>query len=302
MPISCGSVSDRPSSRPAAAKEHDKAVLSHRPHDQVHAGNLDLLEEAAQARAGLGRNSTGATVGDQALGIHRAEVAPCGEVLVGELQVDPDGFQYAPPDAELERIVSEKAEVSRSAPRRDPRRDGVGQPQRPLGSQRVQMRRLRRLQLRLAVERARQPADAVHHQQDDLRLGRPGQRLQVVERDHPRPPRRRCIVPKDLWRIIPTAKGIVQRSARAGACSPPRLPAMGRPPSVTPGADSNTALFALARVFPASFVLTGTRGVALHCRVSLPRGTSDAGRYGGAPLNRIVGALAALAKAFGQGH
>ncbi len=43
------------------------------------------------------------------LGVHRAEIAARGHVVGADVHADPEGFQHAAADVELQRIVTEEA-------------------------------------------------------------------------------------------------------------------------------------------------------------------------------------------------
>jgi hypothetical protein len=81
----------------------------------VDLGRADLLDlggqDATQTLTYLGRDAAGAPVGDDALGIQRAEVGAGGDIAVLELDAEPQGLDDAAADLPLDRVVPEKGQI-----------------------------------------------------------------------------------------------------------------------------------------------------------------------------------------------
>jgi hypothetical protein len=147
-----------------AAEDDHETVLPHRLDEHFHAGNLDRLQQRAHLDAALGRRPAGAAVADLARLVDRAEVAADGDVLGPDLEVDAQRFEDAAADAVLERVVAEQAEVAGAAAGGDARQDRDAHAADAFAGQRVEVRRPRRLEFRLAVRLDRQAAQAVRNE------------------------------------------------------------------------------------------------------------------------------------------
>ena len=169
-----------------AAEEDHEPVLAHRlARTARRRESGSVPADRAEPRAGLGRDAAGAPVGDQALPVHRAEVAARRQVLSLRAKSMPTASRTPRPIRYCSGSYPNSPRCPGPLPGVMPGATGSASPSVRLGRQRVEIRRLRRLQLRLSVERPGQPAHAVHHQQDDLRLRRSRQGFQIIERDHP---------------------------------------------------------------------------------------------------------------------
>ena len=138
-----------------SAEQHDEPVLSHRPHDQLHTGNPDLLQQAAQPRAGLGRDPPGAPVrdADPERPPSRSCRAPRGPVSVSCRSI-PTASRTPRPMRNWSGSYPKRPRCPGPLPGVMPGATGSANPKRSLCGQGVQIGRLRRLQLRLAVERS----------------------------------------------------------------------------------------------------------------------------------------------------
>src|SRR5947209_4271480 len=96
--------------------------------EDPNARNLDLAEQVDQLSVRLGRDAPGAPIGDAAGLVDRGKVDPRGQIGRLEREANPQRRKDATPNVTPDWIVAEKREMSRAAPRRDPRRDGDAQP------------------------------------------------------------------------------------------------------------------------------------------------------------------------------
>ncbi len=143
-------------------------MLANRLDEDTHAGYGDFRQLAAHGDTALGRRSAGAAVGDPALAIDGAEVAPHRHVAPAHGEVDAECFQDAPSDAILKGIVAEQAEVPRSAAGGDARQNRYAQAANAVPRTGVQVGRPCRLQFGLSAGFHGQSAQAIGDEQDDL--------------------------------------------------------------------------------------------------------------------------------------
>src|SRR6516164_3265032 len=144
-------------------------MLLHRLDEHLDARELDPAQALGELQVDLGREASGAPVRDTAGSVHGAEVAARGDVARAQVEFDAERLQHAPPDLIVERIVAEEPEMAGPAPRRDSRRNVADQPAGGFRRELGQIWKLRRLEFRASGLRAREPAEAVERDEDDLR-------------------------------------------------------------------------------------------------------------------------------------
>ncbi len=159
--------------REAVASEHqEKAMLPHRLHEQLRARQLDGTQLGAEARAGIRVDAASAAVDNEAAVVHGAEVAASRHVLGLQVEVDAHRLQSTAADAIAQGVVAEESQVAGPAARDDSKAHVIDHAANALLGQAVQIGDAGCLHLRAAGPGIRQAAQAVHHQQDDLGLGR----------------------------------------------------------------------------------------------------------------------------------
>ena len=151
-----------------AANNQHEAVLADRLDKQLGPVDFDLSEFLDHGLATIVRRSAGPAVGDQAVFIQGAEVAPDGDVPWADGEVDAERLEHASANAVLERVVTEQSQVAGAAARRDPQPDRDAQSADAVPGKCVQIRGASRLQLGLAAGRQRQSAQAVGHQKHEF--------------------------------------------------------------------------------------------------------------------------------------
>jgi hypothetical protein len=155
-----------------AAQDQDEAVVADRLEEQLDPLDADRPQLVHEPPALIGADPTRAPVGDLAVCADRAKVAPRGDVVGRQIEVDAERLEHAAADAVAERIVAEEPEMTRPAAGRDPRRHGDRQPAHVAGHQRVQIGRRGSLEPGRPARRHGQAAQAVGNEQHDLRLVR----------------------------------------------------------------------------------------------------------------------------------
>ena len=98
------------------------------------------------------------------------EVYAGRQVALPEVEADAQGREDAAADLEAEGIVAEEAEVAGTAAGAHPGGDGTREAEVGAGGQGVEVRGARGLELRLAPWLHREAAQAVHDEQDYLRV------------------------------------------------------------------------------------------------------------------------------------
>jgi len=150
------------------AKDDDKAVTLARRDDDLGVADLfDIRREfGATLLAKLGLDAAGAAVGDQAVGVERAEVRPGGDVARLQFQAKAKRLNDASADLDFQRVVAEQPEVAGTAAGRDAVRGGDQPALRRVLGQGVEIGRDRRLERGLVIRGGSGDiAEAVHHQQ-----------------------------------------------------------------------------------------------------------------------------------------
>jgi hypothetical protein len=154
------------------AHHQHNAVFLDRLDEGLDAWQLDVAQQRHQLLVELGSDAAGAPVGDQSPLVHRAKVAPGGHVLRLEVKADAQRLQHAAADVESQRVVAKEGQVGRATARRDAGAHRHGQPQLSAGGQCVEVGRVSRFQLGLAIFLAGQSPQPIQHQLHDLGLGR----------------------------------------------------------------------------------------------------------------------------------
>ena len=164
----------------------------------LHTGQLDILQHGDPLGTFFGGDAPGAPVGNQAIGVNRAEIAAHRHIAGADLQANAGRFQYTAPNLVYQRVVTEQRQVSRTAARRNPARDRDAQPGAAFARQSVQIGRLGGFEFGLSILLARQPTETVHHQQQNLAaLSRASSAHQVKVRH------RFCLSPRDARVLSP---------------------------------------------------------------------------------------------------
>src|SRR5204863_6842853 len=78
-------------------------------------------EQRTKLFAYLGFNSSGATIGDNPLGIQSAKVRARSHIAGPQLQAKPEGFDYSTAHLEFQRIVTKQRKMARPTSRRNAR-------------------------------------------------------------------------------------------------------------------------------------------------------------------------------------
>ena len=107
-------------------------------------GVADLLDlggdQGAEFLAGLGRDAAGAAVGHDAVGVQGAEVGAGGDITGSQFKPETEGLDDAASDLEFDGVITEEAEVPRSAARGDTRGEGEHASLRGVFAQGVEVR------------------------------------------------------------------------------------------------------------------------------------------------------------------
>jgi hypothetical protein len=157
---------------PLAPQDDEHAVLALMAEEHLGAVETDVLLEPGDQRGGFVVGDTsGAAIGDGAVGRERAQVAAGGDIAGAQLEVEAGGAQGPPAELEVLGVVAEQPQVARPRAGRDPRADRLDQPGDAFGRQPVEVRRRRLLELG-GVLAIGVPAKAVHDDQQDLRVRR----------------------------------------------------------------------------------------------------------------------------------
>ena len=167
----------RVEARPAQHDEH--AVLALVTEEHLDAGDrhagLQLVDD--DLRFGIG-DAPGAAVGDGAVGVEGGEVAAGGDVAGAQLEVEAGGGERAAPELELLGVVAEQAEVAGARAGGDAGADRFDHARGALAHELVEVRGVRLFELG-AVVGVGVPAQTVHHDEQDLRVGGLDQRREV---------------------------------------------------------------------------------------------------------------------------
>ena len=143
-----------------------------------HAG-LELVDHGQ--RLGVG-DAPGAPVGERAVGAEGGEVAAGGDVAGAQLEVESRGRQRAASELELLGVVAEEPEVTGSRAGGDAGPDRLEHAGGALAHELVEVRGGRFLELG-AVVGVGVAAQPVHHDEQDLGVGRLDQRRQVHDQN-----------------------------------------------------------------------------------------------------------------------
>src|SRR5262245_18515432 len=88
----------------------------------------DLLDfrrqHGAKVLAGLGWDTAGAAIGDNAFGVDRGEGGAGSDVAGLEIDAEAERFEDAAANLEFERVITEQPEMAGTAAGRDAGRDG----------------------------------------------------------------------------------------------------------------------------------------------------------------------------------
>ena len=92
-----------------AAEDDDEAVFLAGLDDDLGVADLFDLggEQGDHLFAGLGRDASGAAVGDDAFGIERGEIGAGADIAGFQFETEAEGLDDAAADLELERVVTE---------------------------------------------------------------------------------------------------------------------------------------------------------------------------------------------------
>ena len=131
-------------------------------------------------------DAPGAPVGERAVGAEGGEVAAGGDVAGAQLEVEAGGRQRAAPELELLGVVAEEPEVTGSRAGRDAGPDRLEHAGGAFAHELVEVRGGRFLELG-AVVGVGVAAQPVHHDEQDLGVGRLDQRREVHAITVPRP-------------------------------------------------------------------------------------------------------------------
>ena len=101
--------------------------------------DLDIIQEAAELSGLAGGETSGAAVGDYALGVDGAEVAAHGEVVGGEVYADAGGFKDSALDEVGHRVVAEEGQVAGAAAGDDSGGHGYGEPAHGKGGETIKV-------------------------------------------------------------------------------------------------------------------------------------------------------------------
>ncbi len=166
-------VRERPFQSVAAEDDHETMFLAGLDDDLRVADFFHFRgEQRAQFLARLRRDAAGAAVGDNALGVERAEVGARGHVAGLQFQAQPQRLDDAAAHLEFQRVVAEQAEMPRPAAGRDAGRGGNHAALRGVFAQRVEVRRGRGFQRRqVKLLRGGDVAEAVEHDQREFGFG-----------------------------------------------------------------------------------------------------------------------------------
>ena len=169
-----------------AGEQQDEAVClaGHDAHAGVGDRRERLVELRADAHAFGGRDPAGAAVGELAPGVGGGEVAARRDIAVAEVETEAERLEDAASDVELgfARIVAEERQVPGAAAGSDTGGDRDDAAERRTRCQRVEVRRARLLQRGPRLRGRREVANAVEHQEDDLRrvgLRQAGEQFEV---------------------------------------------------------------------------------------------------------------------------
>ena len=143
-------------------------MLLDRLDEGLHAGDRQLLQLLNDLKTLLGGNAAGASIGDQAVGPERAEVAAGGHIVWPQLKANAGGLKGATADFEGQRIVAEEPEMAGAGPRRDARQHRHARPEHTRLRQGIEIGGRGRLQFRQSARLLGKPAEAVCHEHHDL--------------------------------------------------------------------------------------------------------------------------------------
>src|SRR5262249_1489722 len=137
----------------------------------------------AELNAHVGGDAPGAAVRDPSGAVDRAEVAAGGDVARAKIELDAERFEHAASDLEAHGVVTEQAQVTGAAARRDAGPDVAKQAARGFRGERAEVRNARGLELgasRLGPGKAAKP---VQREQHDFRRIAHHQRADEIEHD-----------------------------------------------------------------------------------------------------------------------
>ena len=149
--------------------------------EDLDARQADRAQPLGESHADLGADAARAPVGDAALRVDGAEVAARGDVARPQVELNAERLQHAAADLEANRIVAEEAEVPRPAARRDAGRDVAEQATGRLRGESGQVGHAGRLELRAPRFGAREAAEPVEREKDDLRGVRHHERANEIQ-------------------------------------------------------------------------------------------------------------------------
>jgi len=154
--------------QPFATQHEHEPVFFLRAQLDLHAGQLDAAQQIDHLLANLGRDTSGAPIGNQTGIIDRTEIAARSDIGRPQRQPYAKRRQNPPPHFKLDRVITKERQMCRAAPRRHPARHRDAQADRAFAGETVHIRRVGCLQLRRSALLTRQTAQAIHNEQQDL--------------------------------------------------------------------------------------------------------------------------------------
>jgi len=151
-----------------AQNEH-KTVLFLDLQNDLNAGNADSLHQfLAELLPDFGGNAPRAAVGNHAVLVNRAEVAPSSHIPFLQVEIHAKRGEHAAPDFILDRVKSEQTQVRRATAWRKPKGQRMMRAKHGLDSQCVHIGFVSAFQFGFATFCHWQPTKSVHDQQNNL--------------------------------------------------------------------------------------------------------------------------------------
>ena len=197
--------------QPLTTEDDHQAIFLHRANEHLDARNLDLVELRAQLGANLAGDPPRPAIGDDPRLVQRAEVTANRDIVGAQVKVDAQRFQHPATNLKLKRVVPEQPQMARPRTRRDARQHRRAQAQHAIFRQRIEVRRLRGLQFRLAPGSKRQPPQTIRHAQHDLRFILDRQFLHQIVQIHEMP-----LSLRENPNVIPTRRTLRRESVFSG--------------------------------------------------------------------------------------
>ena len=151
-----------------ASEDDDETVLFNRFDEDFDAGDRNRLQELNDFGAFFRRNTTGATVGNEAVLVDRAEIATNANVVRTDRERNARRFENAATNLEDERIVTEEPEVSGTAAGRNAGQDREGHAADALGGEFIEIRRVGGFEFGRSARLERESADTVGDDHDNF--------------------------------------------------------------------------------------------------------------------------------------